>query len=974
MISLANSFQTLFENQSQLQSFIDENELPQYPVLCIHISNRILELEENKKLITFLKHYLPQAVIVGSGSAEKMDDSNISFDMPVITFTTFEKTKVRSVMLELDNNIDLFSLGKKIAAKYVTSETKMIQLFANRKIGDLDILLDGFHKVNQDVFILGCNSSGLTKEKHSYVFTEKEIMENGIAILLFENHDLQIETMENGDWQELGLPFTVTKAKGNILYELNGKKSIHIIKQYLGKSFSQHLPGTSFQIPFLIQRNEKKQIAFIRNIHDSTSFELSAPVIEGDILSLVIQNTEEMLSIAQKGLKRLRKKPADTIFAFHCAYRKDDLEHLIKFNREALKHVPVTEFYCYGDIGFRSKNQPNHLTLSSIYLAISESNVVNKQIQDGNNPIPAASHSITALTNLVNETTRQVHSLHENTKISNAYYHALYENNMDVVYTLDVKGNFTSVNQSFEKAIGYESVELKGKSSLRLVVDHDIPKAQRHFRRTLSGKIQYYNVNIKTKNDSIESFYIKNIPIIVDGECIGVCGIGRDISENIRFEEKISQLSNYDEGTGLPNRTKFNEILDEMLQRAKKKRRALAVLFLDIDRFKMVNDTLGHYAGDLMLKELAIRIKNGLSNGSYLGRFTSDKFSILLTKESNPETIIQIGKQLLKLVEQPFSYQKKEFFLSASIGISMYPYDGDQSEQLLKNADIALSRAKLQGGNGMVFFSDDMNEETLKRVEMESDLRRAIKNDELFLTYQPIIDSSSQKMKSCEALIRWRHPERGVIPPFEFIPLAEETGLIHSLGKWVLKTACKQMKNWHNEGLTDASISINVSASQFQNRWFIEDVKNALAFSNLDSKFLHLELTETVMLNDSIKTIDTMHALRNIGVKISIDDFGTGYSSLSYLRHLPIHILKIDKSFIQNLDIQTPDYAIVHSIMTMGQGLGLEVIAEGVETDRQFTILKNMNCNYIQGYLIEKPMDSTRMKEWLENKRYIGQQ
>jgi len=966
--SLIKSFRTLFDSQSRLQSFIEENELPQYPALSVYICAGLMELAEITNLITFLKNLLPQVVIVGSSSSE----NRLIGKKTLIDFVTFEKTKVFSEMINVENTEDLVTLGETIALDYVTSDTKMIQLFSNLRIGDMNPILDGFHKRNSDVVILGCNSLDSIKDSPHYVFTERGIVENGIALILFDNQDMVIETMENNSWSELGLPFTVSKAKENILMGLNGKKPIHIMKQFLGNEFIQYLPKSSFQIPFIIHREKRKEIAFIRDIHEGSSLELSAPVINGDVLSLAIPNKEKLLSLSQKGLKRQKSKNIETIFAFHCAFIKESLNNYFQYEEE--QQTPIIDFNCFGEISCRSKKQSKSLSPSSIYITLSESAEGNKLVSEKNCTLPAPSHFISALTTMANEAAKEVNALRENIRQSSAYYHSLYENNIDVVYTLDLKGNFTSVNHSFVKAIGYTLNELKGKSSLKLVMDHDIPKAQRHFRKSINGKIQYYNMNIKTKDGSIESFHIKNIPVMVDGKCMGVLGIGRDISENIKFEEKITQLAHYDEGTGLPNRTKFNEILEEMLRRAKKKRRALAVLFIDIDRFKMVNDTLGHYAGDLMLKELANRMKNALSKGAYLGRFTSDKFSILLTKEADPESIIQFGKQLLKIIEKPFSYQKKEFFLSASIGVSMYPYDGDQSEDLLKNADLALNRVKLQGGNGMIFFSDEMNEETLNRVEMESQLRRAIKNNELFLMYQPIIDSSNRKMKSCEALIRWMHPERGIIPPFEFIPLAEETGLIHSIGKWVLKNACKQMKVWHDEGLTDASISINVSASQFQNRWFIEEVKNALAYSNLDSTFLHLELTETVMLNDSIKTIETMHALRNIGVKISIDDFGTGYSSLSYLRHLPIHILKIDKSFIQNLDVQTPDYAIVHSIMTMGKGLGLEVIAEGVETNEQFAILKSMNCNYIQGYLIEKPMDSVRMKEWLENKRFIGQQ
>ncbi|MBS4172017.1 EAL domain-containing protein [Bacillus sp. FJAT-49736] len=966
---MVKSFQTLFQDESQLKRFVEEKELFQYPVISIHVSVINMELKEIEKLLKLLKNQLPQAVITGNSSTAKMTKGYITSCLPVITFTTFEKTNVRSGSIEIGREVDLVNIGQRIAKENTTLETKLVILFSNLKLGELDKILDGFYSINSDVTVIGGNSS---EHKLSFVFTENGILESGIVFLSIENQDLIVETIENGEWQEIGLPFTITKGRENIIHEISGRKPLNVLKQYLGNNFVQRLPHSSCEIPFLIECNGEKQVAFIRNILEGGLLEVSTNIKNGDIISFAYENTEELISQTQKSLKRLRKKPVQTILAFHSANRIRNLEQLTQNHIKSLEsYASVTECYCFGDIGQRTKNQPKLSAPASIYLTISESSEQNKNDISIPFTVPSETNSIITLTNLIKETAKQVDAIKEGTKVSEAYHQTLYENNMDIVYTLDIKGNFTSVNTAFEKAIGYSFNEIKGKSSLRLVVDSDVQKAQRHFRRSLNGKIQYYNVNIKTKNGDVESFHIKNIPVMVDNKCVGICGIGRDISENIKFEQKITQLANYDESTGLPNRTKFNEILDEMLNRAKKKRRSLAVLLLDIDRFKIINDTLGHYAGDLTLKELANRLKSSLSNGAYIGRFTNDKFSILLTKETNPESVIQIAKQLLKKIEMPFSYQKKEFFLSASVGISMYPYDGDQSEELLKNADIALGRAKSLGGNSLVFFSDDMNVETLNRVELESDLRKAIKNNELFLTYQPIIESSSQKMKSCEALIRWKHPERGIVPPLEFIPLAEETGLIHSIGKWVLKTACKQMKHWHDVGLTDASISINVSAYQFQNRWFIEDVKNALAYSDLDPKYLHLELTESVMVNDSIKTIDTMNALRNIGVKISIDDFGTGYSSLSYLRHLPIHILKIDKSFIQNLDIQTPDYAIVNSIMTMGHGLGLQVIAEGVETDMQFEILKNMKCHYIQGYLIEKPMQSSQMEEWLQDNNFI---
>lgn len=568
----------------------------------------------------------------------------------------------------------------------------------------------------------------------------------------------------------------------------------------------------------------------------------------------------------------------------------------------------------------------------------------------------------------------EIKKLNERIKMLEEHYRSLFDHNTDIIYSMDLRGKFTSLNPAFIKAFGYSKDELIGKSALKLVQDADMNRVKRHFTKTIDGNHQDFDIEVYTKDGEAKYYHIKNLPININNECIGVYGIGRDITASIEFEQKITLLANYDEETGLPNRNKFKKILDEMLETAKKKHRSLSVMFMDMDRFNMINDALGHDAGDLFLRELAIRIKNCLPKEAYLGRFSSDKFTIILTKNSNPDNVTSVCQLLLKAIQLPFKFKKKEFFLTASIGVSMYPYDGNDSDLLMKNADIALNRSKHHGGNGMVFYSDEMNQETIKRVELESDLRRALKNNELYLTYQPIVEGKTKKLITCEALIRWEHPSRGFVSPLEFIPLAEETGLIHSIGKWVLKTACKQVMEWHHHGLTDSSISINVSAYQFQNRWFIEDVKNALAYSGLDPKYLHLELTETVMLNHSLSTIKIMQSLADIGVKISIDDFGTGYSSFSYLKDLPIHILKIDRSFIQNLDVDTPDFAIVKSIITMGHGLGLQVIAEGVETEKQLKILKDMNCDFIQGYWIERPLKPVQLTEWMKQQQILSLQ
>ncbi|MDP4164767.1 MAG: EAL domain-containing protein, partial [Bacillota bacterium] len=492
--------------------------------------------------------------------------------------------------------------------------------------------------------------------------------------------------------------------------------------------------------------------------------------------------------------------------------------------------------------------------------------------------------------------------------------------------------------------------------ALKFIKEEDIPRSRAHFLRALKGKEQFYDLEIANINGDVQLFQMKNIPITVNGEAIGIYGIGRNITEQKKIEEKITQMAYYDFQTGLPNRMKMTELLDEMIKRASKKKRLVAVLFIDIDRFKIINDSLGHSAGDFLLKELAARVQQLLPSGAYLGRFSGDKFTLILTKNVNEEEVLKTATMVIEEISNPFFFAQKEFFVTASIGVSLYPKDGKQEQELFKNADISLNRSKNSGGNRITFFTTEMNEEAMMRLELESYLRKALKKDEFFLCYQPLIDLETGKVYGSEALIRWNHPKLGLVSPADFIPLAEETGLIGEIGNWVLRSASKQNKVWQDKGFRDLSIAVNVSAYQFQQPNFLDEVKLALAESSLDPQFLTLELTESAMLRNIEYSILTMKALQELGVKVSIDDFGTGYSSLSYLRNLPINTLKIDRSFINNLSIDTTDIAIVKAIITMGHGLSVKVVAEGVETKEQIELLKDLNCHYAQGFYLNRPL------------------
>lgn len=588
------------------------------------------------------------------------------------------------------------------------------------------------------------------------------------------------------------------------------------------------------------------------------------------------------------------------------------------------------------------------------------------------NPTMQDQYTINTLTNLVETSQQDILQLNESLEVSEQYYRSLFDNNGDFVYSTDLKGNFTSVNQSFMKTFGYKESELVGRSALDFINPEDVARAKSHFIQALKGKDQTYSIEIKVKSGEPQIFQIKNIPITINGTCVGTYGIGRNVTSQKKTEERIIQLAYYDQDTGLPNRMRFTEQLEEMIRRAKYKKELLAVLVIDIDRFKIINDSLGHYAGDIVLKELAGRIQEQLPEGAYLGRFSGDKFTLVLTEDVSIDLTTRIAREIQMIISKPLYYQNQEFIVTASIGISSFPGDGLDEHVLLKNADIAMNRSKNQGGSKITYFSTGMNDQALVRLELESYLRKALQKNEFHLCYQPLMDLKSGEIICTEALIRWQHPHLGLVSPSQFIPLAEETGLIEEIGAWVLNTACVQTKAWQQNGFPNLGISVNVSAHQFQQHAFIGQVIEALKFSKLEPGYLSLELTESAMLKDIVYSISVMKSLQELGVKVSIDDFGTGYSSLSYLRNLPIDTLKIDQSFINNLHDDPSDIAIVKAIITMGQGLAVKIVAEGVETFEQLNLLKEMDCHYAQGYYIEKPLDIAAFEKGFRTKDNVA--
>ncbi|WP_174727683.1 bifunctional diguanylate cyclase/phosphodiesterase [Mesobacillus harenae] len=436
-----------------------------------------------------------------------------------------------------------------------------------------------------------------------------------------------------------------------------------------------------------------------------------------------------------------------------------------------------------------------------------------------------------------------------------------------------------------------------------------------------------------------------------------------DVTAKKAYQEKVQFMAFHDALTGLPNRHMYNEFLETAMARSKKHNQVLAVMFLDLDRFKFINDTMGHEAGDDLLKKVSEQLLKSVRKGDMVSRQGGDEFAIIL--EDVDELIVrEISDRIIEAFSTPFMIKNKEFYTSASIGISLYPLDGQDKETISSKADTAMYLAKKRGKNNYQFFIHEQGDILDRKIKLEQNLRRALKNNEFYLEYQPKLELETGEIYGVEALVRWKHPELGIIAPTEFIPIVEESGLISNFGSWILNEACKQNKKWHESGIR-IKMAVNVSALQFEDANFVETVRQVLSRHQLPPQSLGLEITESVMQNIERSSI-IIHELKLLGVKISVDDFGTGYSSLSVLSNLPIDLVKIDKSFINEILINANTASLVKTMIEMGQNLGFQLVAEGIEKKQQAEFLMNHGCRFGQGYYYSPPLAAAEVEKMLK--------
>jgi diguanylate cyclase (GGDEF)-like protein/PAS domain S-box-containing protein len=557
---------------------------------------------------------------------------------------------------------------------------------------------------------------------------------------------------------------------------------------------------------------------------------------------------------------------------------------------------------------------------------------------------------------------------------SEKWHRFLVNSSPDFIYTLDCEGRFTFVNDRVESLIGYRREDLLGQHYSLVIHEDDVARAEHVFNERRAGDRSAHNIEIRLKcNPGMRR------PRLMNGRCksveltatgmydeeagpfdrrfLGSYGVAKDVTERKQAEETVHYQAYHDLLTGLPNRALFRDHLGLMLAQAKRNQKPLAVLSLDLDHFKVINDSLGHTIGDEMLLAVSARLRQCLREGDTLARLGGDEFAVLLPTLVAPSDVDHICRKIIQVLSKPVYVKGHEIYISVSIGACVAPDDGDAIDSLIRQAEIAMYQAKSQGRSRLQFWESGMQAPYSERMQIETDLRRALVRNEFVLFYQPQVDTTTGEVRGFEALLRWWHPQRGLLTPVDFMTVAEESGVIVPLGDWVLRQASAQMAAWRQAKLPPVRLSVNISARQLESPDFVESVMRAVQVYSLEGHQFELEITESLLMRDFEANALKLGRLSAAGIRLAIDDFGTGYSSFKYLSRFPIHTLKIDQSFVQELD-RDENMSIVNAMIAMGRGMNLTVIAEGVETESQRAHLQQMQCHEVQGYYFSPPVSS----------------
>ncbi|PHS40960.1 MAG: hypothetical protein COB07_02910 [Sulfurovum sp.] len=977
------SINTYYTDLTGLRSFIQAHSIENSPSLLIQVFTARNDKQFIEELLIHLGIVLPKAIIIGSTTDGEIMDGKVSTDKTVLSFTKFEHTRLKTEVAI--HQKDGFFSGQSLARSLIQDDTKLIIAFADGLHTNGEAFLEGIHSVNTDVIVGGGLAADHATFDQTYVFTKESVITQGAVAVALSGRELNVYNDYSFNWRCIGKELTITKAENNRVYTIDDRTAVDTYIHYLGKEMAEGLPAIGIEFPLISSHDGVMVARAVLSKHEDGSLSFAGNLRLGEKVQFGYGDPVEILKYSNTMLNNVKNKPSETIFIYSCMARRHFMPDLIERETLPFQNVaPTAGFFTYGE--FFTSRKKELLNQSMTILSLSESDSVSMQNPELILSEPQVSSTpINALIHLVNMTSHEAME-QEALQQAQVRFETLFEKSPDGIVLIEY-GSFTQCNQKMLDMFAYDSEKDFLTASPLQVFPKRQPDASHSFRHlkemkeraTREGSCQFEFVFKKATGVTFWTDVMLT-RMEVNGQDIFyvVC---RDISRKKEMEIELSRQknilyyqANHDDLTGLANRTLFMKELEKGLSESAKSEKELAIFFIDLDRFKKINDSLGHDVGDKMIHIVGERLKRNIRKGDIVARLGGDEFLLMMRNVEQYEDILAEAGRILKILDDPIAIAEHTLYSTASIGISRYPVDDLSASNLLKYADTAMYKAKEEGGNNFQFYASEMTDIAYEDVMIERDLREGIKNKDFEVYYQPQIDLRSEQIVGVEALVRWQHPVVGILSPDIFLPLAEKTGLINELDLWVMQTAMHEISVWYAEGLNPGVLALNVGMTQLEYPSFIDEIKKNFKMYDLDPKWLEVEIIENEVMKNPEKVIGILEALHLLGISIAIDDFGTGYSSLSHLKRLPIDTLKIDKSFITDIPNNEDAIVIVNTMIALAESLRLKVIAEGVETKAQKDFLLSHGCHNVQGYYYSKALSSKEMRAVLlaQSKELLG--
>jgi len=971
------NYNLYYTDKHSISSFINANSISDSSSLLIQVFTSQNNVTYISKILDDLLCYFPLSKIIGTTTDGEIKDGYVSENKTVISFTKFASTSINIMAIE---HIDRgFQTGKRVAKALLKKDTKAMISFATCYNTSGEEYLDGISSVNDTIIVAGGIASHNQQTTDTFVFTKEKIISSGIVAISLESDTLHVHNNYSYNWSKIGLELVINKVVDNRVYEIDNKTAYDVYVHYLGHEIAENLPRSGTEFPLIISRDGFSISRAVTEVHSDGSLSFAGDFHIGDIVQFGYGDIKQIHKKSIDISKQVLKKPAEVIFIYSCMARRHYLNEDIENETIPLSQIASTSgFFTHGEFYTEKRREFLNQTMTLLALSEVKSTKNVKNIAKRSKNFSNQALSINALAKLINVVSEEVDIQKKELLRQKNLYEKFFEEAADGIMILK-EDTIVQCNERAYKMLGYTSKEgllNKHPSEISPEFQPDgelsLTKAKKMMQKAIKENLhqfEWIHLNVDKKPLWMD---IKLSYLVIENEEY-IYATWRDIQKKKELEDKLLAQkeslfiqANYDSLTGLTNRNLFYDKLQRGIEKAERNKSKIALFFIDLDIFKDVNDSLGHNIGDELLKHVAQRLTQSTRKTDTVSRIGGDEFTVIIEDIEDTGAIVDIATLLREKVSKSYEIDEHIINTSCSIGISIYPDDTSELNHLVKYADTAMYKAKSEGRNKQWFYSNEMTQIVSNRMKVDNEIREGLLKNHFEAYYQIQIDAKEQKIIGAEALIRWNHKDKGLVFPDEFIPIAQKSDLIIKIDDWMMEASMKMFAKLYKQNLNPGILSLNLSIKQLESSNYVAKLTNMMDKYSFKAEWLKLEILESQIMKRVKENIEKLNEISALGISIAMDDFGTGESSFTYLRKFPISEIKIDKSFVMNMNEEKGNKEIVKAIIALGNALNLNVLAEGVESEEDKKYLLENDCHLMQGYHFSKPIQANNLIEALK--------